>query len=106
MHLDPSFAAAYAGLASICNTCDMIRPRRPFDLEVSDRALELPRRAVEFDLLHARHHMVVAWSAAMAQSFDPAEFHNELAIELNPNNPKVSFPQPLVWPSQAAWIKQ
>jgi tetratricopeptide (TPR) repeat protein len=33
--------------------------------------------------------MAVAWSAAMAQSFERAEFHFDLASELNPNDPKI-----------------
>jgi tetratricopeptide (TPR) repeat protein len=32
---------------------------------------------------------VVAWSAAMVQRFEQAEFYFELASELNPNHPKV-----------------
>lgn len=86
---DASFAPAHASLASVYNSRHMIRPGSPREPETQRRALELARRAVELDPLDARNQMVVAWSAAMMESFDRAEFHFELACELNPNDPKI-----------------
>ncbi len=86
---DPNFAPAHASLASIYNSRHMIRPGSRREPETQHRALELARRAVELDPLDARNQMVVAWSAAMMQSFDRAEFHYELACDLNPNDPKI-----------------
>jgi class 3 adenylate cyclase/DNA-binding SARP family transcriptional activator/tetratricopeptide (TPR) repeat protein len=85
---DASFAPAYASLASVHNSRQFIRPGRRRDAETERRALELARRAVELDPLDARNHMVVAWSAAMVQRFAQAEVHYELAVDLNPNDPK------------------
>ncbi len=85
----PSFAPAHASLASVYNSRRFIRPGLPREPETQKRALELAGRAVELDPLDARNHMVVAWSAAMAQSFEQAELHYELACELNPNDPKI-----------------
>ena len=79
---DSNFAPAHASLASIYNSRHMIRPG-------SQREPETQRRAVELDPLDARNQIVVAWSAAMMQSFDRAEFHYELACDLNPNDPKI-----------------
>jgi TolB-like protein len=86
---DATFAPAHASLASVYNSRHLIRPGRPRDAHTQRRALALARRAVELDPLDARNHMVVAWSAAMAQRFEQAELHFDLAAELNQHDPKI-----------------
>jgi class 3 adenylate cyclase/DNA-binding SARP family transcriptional activator len=85
---DPSFAPAYASLASVHNSRHLIRPGAATDPELERYALELAERAVALDPLDARNHLVVAWATAMVSRFEQSELHYDLAAELNPNSPR------------------
>lgn len=84
----PSFAPAYASLASIYNVRHLIVAgfRRSPTLE--SEALKLAQAAIQLDPLDTRAHLTLAWSSAMAGRFEQADIHYDLAFELNPNNPK------------------
>ncbi len=84
---DPSFAPAYASLASVLNSRRFIWPGAEADEQERQRALELSQRAMEIDPLDTRNQMVVAWSTALVQEYEQAEVHFELAVGLNPNDP-------------------
>jgi class 3 adenylate cyclase/DNA-binding SARP family transcriptional activator len=84
----PQFAPAYCSLAGIYNVAHLINPGRPRDRTLEARAMELAQRAVGIDPLDARAHLTLAWSYAMAARFDLAELHYDLAMQLNPNDPK------------------
>ena len=87
----PQFAPPYASLASIYNVRHLIRPGTPLDADADRKALPLGQRAVELDALDSRNHQVIAWSSAMAGRYEQAAVHYDLAINLNPSSPKVSY---------------
>ncbi len=84
----PEFAPAHASLASIYNVRHLIRPGTKRDAQEDMRALPLALRAVELDALDSRNQQVIAWSAAMAERFEQAAVHYELATNLNGSSPK------------------
>ena len=86
---DPSFAPAYASLASVYNSRQFIRPGLVLPVETASRAMDLAKRAVDLDPLDARNLMAVAYATAMTKRFEQSEMHFELAAQLNPNDPKV-----------------
>jgi len=88
---DPNFAPAYASLASIHNVLHLISPGFVRDAEVDRAAFDLCQRAVEIDPMDARNHLSVAWTAAMAGSFDQAVIHLDLAVSLNASSPKTAI---------------
>lgn len=88
---DPSFAPAFASLASIHNVRHLIRPGLIRASGVDSSALDLCQRAIEIDPMDARNHLSVAWTAAMAGAFDQAVIHLDLATSLNPNSPKAAI---------------
>src|SRR4029453_15937755 len=99
---------AYASLAGIHNVRHLIRPGISTDADRERRALALGRRAVELDPLDPRNHLVVGWTSAMAHQFEPAAFHYELAVNLNPGSPKalISCAQGLAFAGFVARAKQ
>ena len=88
---DPGFAPAYASLASIHNVLHLVSPGFNRDAEADRVAFELCQRAVEIDPMDARNHLSVAWTAAMAGSFDQAVIHLDLAVSLNASSPKTAI---------------
>jgi TolB-like protein/class 3 adenylate cyclase len=91
--LDPGFARAYASLAAIRNSRNILSPGTPTD--AADRALafEHARRAVALDPNDARNHLDLAWSHALARDFTMAEKHFEMAGRLNPNDANIMISQ-------------
>lgn len=83
----PDFAAAYSGLASICNTEQVIYPGITPVPERLRAATHLSRTAVALDPLDVRSHIALAWSYGMIRQFDQAANHHRLVYDLNPNNP-------------------
>ncbi|WP_417670310.1 BTAD domain-containing putative transcriptional regulator [Roseibium sp.] len=83
----PDFAPAYSGLASICNTEQIIYPGLSPSPERLQAAIHLSRTAVALDPLDVRSHIALAWSYAMTRQFDKAINHHRIVYELNPNNP-------------------
>ena len=84
----PQFAPSYSSLAGLYNTWHIALPGVSRDKEREARALELARQAVEIDPLDTRAQLTLAWSCVMAERFEKANFHYNLAYDLNPNNPK------------------
>jgi class 3 adenylate cyclase/DNA-binding SARP family transcriptional activator len=84
---DPSFAPAYASLASVYSSIHLVRPGLRPTSETIQRSLHTSLRSIELDPLNARAHLMVAWSTALAARYEQAEMHYELAAELNPNSP-------------------
>lgn len=84
----PTFAPAYASLASILNVKHVVRPGIARDAETSRRAHSLANQALELDPLDARNQLVVAWSAALDGAFDKASVNFDMATRLNPHSPR------------------
>lgn len=84
----PRFAPAYSSLASIYNVRHMIVAGFRRDPALEAEALKLAQKAVQIDPLETRAHLTLAWSYALAERYDQADIHYDLAFELNPNNPK------------------
>jgi len=103
-----TFAPAYASLASIHNVRHLINPGMPLDAQHDRVALPLAQKAAELDPLDARNHLIVAWASAMAQAYDKAAIHYELAMSLNPVSPKllISAAQGLSFIGFSAQAKQ
>jgi TolB-like protein/class 3 adenylate cyclase/Flp pilus assembly protein TadD len=87
--LDPGFARAYASLAAIRNSRNMICPGTSTDAADRGIAFEHARRAVALDPNDARNHLDLAWSHALARDFVMAEKHFEMAGRLNPNDANI-----------------
>jgi DNA-binding SARP family transcriptional activator/TolB-like protein len=87
----PDFAPAYSGLASICNTEQIIYPGFTASPERLKAALHLSRTAVALDPLDVRSHIALAWSNGMIGQYDQAANHHRLVYDLNPNNPTTLF---------------
>ncbi|MFI0845905.1 adenylate/guanylate cyclase domain-containing protein [Mesorhizobium sp. IMUNJ 23232] len=84
----PRFAPAYSSLASIYNVRHIIVAGFHRDPALEAEALKLAQKAVQIDPLETRAHLTLAWSYLMAERFEQADIHYELAFDLNPNNPK------------------
>jgi TolB-like protein len=82
---DDGFAPAFASLAGFRNVQHVVRPGRPRDAAGARQAQVFAQRAVELDPLDARNHLALAWTAALADAFDRAAIHLDLAVSLNPN---------------------
>ncbi|POF27929.1 BTAD domain-containing putative transcriptional regulator [Roseibium marinum] len=87
----PDFAPAYSGLASICNTEQVIYPGFSASPERLKTANHLSRTAVALDPLDVRSHIALAWSNGMIGQHDQAANHHRLVYDLNPNNPTTLF---------------
>jgi len=87
----PDFAPAYSGLASICNTEQVIYPGFSASPERLKAANHLSRTAVALDPLDVRSHIALAWSNGMIGQHDQAANHHRLVYDLNPNNPTTLF---------------
>jgi TolB-like protein/Tfp pilus assembly protein PilF len=87
---DPTYAAAYAGLAdslSSFGTWSFVPPN-----EGCGKAKGLALRAVELDPALAEGHVALAWITAWYDyDFVPAEREFERAIELNPRYPTAHY---------------
>lgn len=83
----PDFAPAYSGLASICNTEQIIYPGITPSPDRLHAAIHLSRTAVALDPLDVRSHVALAWSHSMSRQFDQAANHHRIVYDLNPNNP-------------------
>ncbi|MEO4043325.1 adenylate/guanylate cyclase domain-containing protein [Hoeflea sp. CAU 1731] len=84
----PSFAPAYASLASLKNVRHIVRPGLARDSEDLRQAYRLAQMAVELDPLDARNQLAVAWSSSLDDKFENASIHMELAAKLNPHSPR------------------
>ena len=85
----PDFVPARSSLANIYNTRHIVIPGLKRDPLNEQRALELSRRAVELDPLDARSQLTLSWSYAMLENYGQAEFHFEMACQLNFGNPDI-----------------
>jgi DNA-binding SARP family transcriptional activator/TolB-like protein len=85
--LDPNLACAYSSLAGILHTRHIVCPGWPRVREDRELALKLARRSVELDRMDSRNHVILAWAHILARRYDSAEFHFQLAVDLNPSNP-------------------
>lgn len=86
---DPSYAAAYSSIAGINNSRHLIAPGRWRRNEWSETASAYARRAVELDPMDSRSQLSQAWAFAMQSEFAKAEQVFELAVDLNPNDPRI-----------------
>lgn len=85
IELDPRYAAAYSGLASVCHQeCKYGWSDEP---EASgDKCIELARRAIELDAHDSFAHLLLSsayWR--FKRNFELARSQYEKAVELNPN---------------------
>lgn len=85
--LDPNLACAYSSLAAILHTRHIVCPGWPGVGEDRELGLRLARRAVELDRMDSRNHVILAWAHILARRYDSADFHFQLAVDLNPSNP-------------------
>lgn len=82
----PHFVPAYCGLADL-NTIKHIAHPGVFRASAREqKALELGRKAVELDAADVHAHRCLAWAYAMIRQYGQAEFHMQVATELNPND--------------------
>ncbi len=87
----PSFAPAWASLASIHNVRHIVHPGAPRDPEDDAAGLAYAARAVELDPMEARNHLALAWTAALGGAFTKAAVHLDLATSLNPYSPNTTI---------------
>ena len=83
----PEFALAYASLADVYNVAHLINLGIPRNSRAEAKAAELARRAVQIDPLNAKAQLTLAWSFTMANQYDLAELHFDMAMQLNPYDP-------------------
>jgi len=93
--LDPSFARAYASLASVYNSKNLLSPGNPNNKEDLAIGFEYAKRAVHLDPGDARNHVDVGWSYMLARDFANGQRHFDLAGQLNPNDANISIARAL-----------
>ena len=83
IELDPSYAAAYAGIAECCCVIGFVGFRRP--MEVFPRARQEAKRALEIDPGLTGAHAVLAYETAMHEwDWETAERHFLQALDFSP----------------------
>lgn len=87
VEIDPDFACAYSGMASILNSRWTVLPGLPTDESERGKALEFARKALQLDPLDHRNHVNLAWTHLLSRRWEVAEAHFKMAYDLNPNNP-------------------
>jgi DNA-binding SARP family transcriptional activator/TolB-like protein len=83
----PSFAPAYVSLANAQNIIHIVHPGVARDRRRTEAALSYARIAARLDPIDSRAQLCLGWSTAMANEFNLAETHLNLAYELNENDP-------------------
>ena len=87
IHRAPTFAAAYCSLVQM-NNARHIMMAGVFRSHASEaETLGIARRAAEIDPTNSRTQLCLGWSLAMTGSYDLAELHVAIALELNDNDP-------------------
>jgi TolB-like protein/DNA-binding SARP family transcriptional activator len=81
--LDTRFALAHAYLA-LALLCEHGLADAPDS--VKDRAVEVAETAIRLDPNDARCHQFLAWAHMLRREYEPALFHFERSIDLNPND--------------------
>ena len=84
--LDRDFARAHASLADCYSSAGELAPGHIVCAGHLEKACRVAMRAVELDPYDARNHLSLAWSLMRAKRFEPAVFHFERAVELNPSD--------------------
>lgn len=87
IRLDPNLSCAYSGLAGVLNSRWIVWPGSPDNGQDLARAFELAKKAVLLDPFDHRNQVNLAWSHLLAHRWQLAEFHFELAHDLNARNP-------------------
>ena len=93
--LDPSFARAYASLASVYNSRNLLLPGNPNNASDLSCGFEYAQRAVHLDPGDARNHVDIGWSYMLARDFSNGERHFDLAGQLNPNDANICIARAL-----------
>jgi tetratricopeptide (TPR) repeat protein len=85
IELDPGYAPAHAGLAK-SNFLDWFGGWSA-DLQASrQRGVALAEKAVALDDTDSRTHTALGWARLASRDYDPARFHLERALALNPSD--------------------
>lgn len=87
IRLDPQMSCAYSGLAGVLNSRWIVWPGSPNREQDLARAFEFAKKAVLLDPFDHRNQVNLAWSHLLAHRWQLAEFHFELAHDLNSHNP-------------------
>lgn len=87
IEIDPNFACAYSGMASILNSRWTVLPGLPSNETERRKALDFARKALQLDPLDHRNHVNLAWTHLLSRRWEMADAHFKMAYDLNPNNP-------------------
>jgi DNA-binding SARP family transcriptional activator/TolB-like protein len=96
-HDSPNFSPIHSSMVQMANTEHFACPGVFRDLDKARETVERAKIAVQLDPIDSRAHMCLGWSYALAQDYDEAAPHMELARELNPNDPVTLVSTALYW---------
>jgi DNA-binding SARP family transcriptional activator/TolB-like protein len=83
----PDFSPIHSSIAQMDNIEHFVHPGQFRELAKARRTVARAKTAVRLDPVDSRAHLCLGWSLSLAQEYDEAAPHMELARELNPNDP-------------------
>jgi TolB-like protein/class 3 adenylate cyclase/Flp pilus assembly protein TadD len=95
IELDPDFARAYASLASVYNSRNLLLPGNPSNQQDLALGFDYAMRAVSLDPSDARNHVDLGWSYMLRHDFKNGQRQFELAGQLNPNDANTTIARAL-----------
>ena len=93
----PRFAPLYSSAVQMNNVENLVFPGVLRRKDAADSTVVLAKRAVQLDPVDSRSHLCLGWALALAQRFDAAAPHMQLARELNNNDPWTTLSSAAFW---------
>jgi DNA-binding SARP family transcriptional activator/TolB-like protein len=83
----PDFSPIHSSIAQMDNIEHFVHPGLHREASKARETVARAKTAVRLDPVDSRAHLCLGWSHSLAQEYDAAAPHMELARELNPNDP-------------------